>query len=199
MGELNLAEAHVALAAVIGGRDCIVWRDRRISWHDFTDRTRRLAAILGNGRVRPEGEPWESPHAHLGLFLTNGNEYLEGMLGAAKAAWAAININYRYVADELAYVLDDAAVDAVLYHGRFAATLGEVLPRLRHPTLHPAAGSTTAAMTTCCPERSTTRRRSPPPAPIAWPPPWPLSPDDRYVALHGRHHRPPEGGGLAPG
>src|SRR5262249_25892429 len=62
--------------------------------------------------------------------LHNGHEYLEGMLGAWKARAAAINVNYRYVAAELAYVLADSGARAVIYHGAFAATLAEVLPGL---------------------------------------------------------------------
>ena len=44
----------------------------------------------------------ESGQDHLGLYLYNGNEYLEGMLGAYKARVAPFNVNYRYVEEELA-------------------------------------------------------------------------------------------------
>ncbi|HEY4378009.1 MAG TPA: AMP-binding protein, partial [Acidimicrobiales bacterium] len=138
--ELNLAEIHEAIAAAVPERDCIVWRDRTFSWAEVTDRTRRLANVFGahglgiHGALT--GQPgWGSPHDHVALYLTNGNEYLEGMLGAAKARAAAFNVNYRYVADELRYVLDDAQAAAVIYHGRFAATLGGVVRRLRRTPL----------------------------------------------------------------
>jgi acyl-CoA synthetase (AMP-forming)/AMP-acid ligase II len=73
---------------------------------------------------------WESPHEHVGLYLLNGNEYLEGMLGAAKARAAAFNVNYRYVAEELQYLLVDAGATGIVVHSRFAPTLAEVLPEL---------------------------------------------------------------------
>ena len=138
----NVAALHEAIAAAVPERDCIVWRDRRLSWADVTDRSRRLAALLrdaGLGTViRSPGsatgpgatEPWESPHDHVALYLHNGNEYLEGMLGAWKARCAPININYRYVTSELAYVMRDSRAAAIVFHGRFVATLGAVLPGL---------------------------------------------------------------------
>jgi len=133
--ELNLAALHEAIAATVPERECIVWRDRRLSWAEVTDRTRRLASVLRAAGLGCHGtladlEGWESPHDHVALYLHNGNEYLESLLGAAKARCAGVNINYRYVADELQYVLADSGATAVVFHTTFAATLAEVLPSL---------------------------------------------------------------------
>ena len=137
--ELNLALVHETIAAVVPDRECIVWRDRRLTWAEVTDRTRRLAGVLADHDLGihtdvGDREPWASPHDHVALYLHNGNEYLEGMLGAAKARCAAVNVNYRYVADELRHVLADSAARAVIYHGAFAPTLAGIvdgLPELR--------------------------------------------------------------------
>ena len=133
--ELNLAAIHEAVAAAIPDRECLVWRDRRSTWTETTDRTRRLAHVLlehGFGRQGPLAacERWESPQDLVALYLLNGPEYLEGMIGAYKAAAAPFNVNYRYVADELAYVLRDAGTRAVIYHGRYADTLTAVLDQV---------------------------------------------------------------------
>jgi acyl-CoA synthetase (AMP-forming)/AMP-acid ligase II len=133
--ELNLAALHEAIASVVPERECIVWRERRLTWADVTDRTRRLADVLrAHGLLPPatsaELAPWESAQAHVALYLHNGNEYLEGMLGAAKARCASVNVNYRYVAEELRHVLRDSRAQAVVCASSFAATLGEVLPDL---------------------------------------------------------------------
>jgi fatty-acyl-CoA synthase len=133
--ELNLGAVHEAIAAVVPDRECLVWRDRRLTWAEVTDRSRRLAAVLGAhglgiGSVPASERGWASPHDHVALYLHNGNEYLEGMLGAAKARAAAVNVNYRYVAEELRYVLSDSAARAVMYHSTFAPTLEAVLPDL---------------------------------------------------------------------
>jgi 3-oxocholest-4-en-26-oate---CoA ligase len=136
-GDHNVAALHGAIAAVVPDRDCVVAGDRRLTWHDMTERTCRLAGILAGaglglrGDPAPgAGDPWESPHDHVALYLHNGPEYLEGMLGAWKARCAAINVNYRYVASELAYVLRDSGAAAIVYHASFASTLAEVLPDL---------------------------------------------------------------------
>ncbi len=57
------------------------------------------------------------------------------MLGAYKARVAPFNVNYRYVADELVYLLGNAGADAVMYHARFAPTLAEALERLQLPPM----------------------------------------------------------------
>jgi fatty-acyl-CoA synthase len=133
--ELDVAHIHEAIAAAVPDRECIVWRDRRLTWADVTGRTRRLANLLLANGLGAHADPttvapWESAQDHLALYLTNGNEYLEGMLGAYKARVAPFNVNYRYVADELAYVLRDARTRAVLYHARYASLLADVLPQL---------------------------------------------------------------------
>jgi fatty-acyl-CoA synthase len=57
------------------------------------------------------------------------------MLGAYKARVAPFNVNYRYVAEELEYLLADADARAIVYHSTFAPTLAAVLDRLPHLTL----------------------------------------------------------------
>lgn len=137
MGGRSIAALHEAVADVAPDRECIVWRDRRLSWGDVTERTRRLAhgllAAGVGGSPRPVDHGWESPHDHVALLLTNGNEYLEAMVGCWKARAAAINVNYRYTADELAYVLADSGATAIVYHARFAPIVRQA--RTRCPDL----------------------------------------------------------------
>ncbi|MEB3035214.1 AMP-binding protein, partial [[Mycobacterium] nativiensis] len=130
--EFNLAQVFSAVAAAIGDRDCIVFGDRRFSYQQIEDRSRRLARALherglGLRRERSELAPDESGQSHLALYLANGNEYLEGMLGAYNARVAPFNVNYRYVADELVYLLTNASAEAIMYHARYAPTLAEAL------------------------------------------------------------------------
>jgi len=128
---MNLAQLHEAIAAAIPERECIVFRDRRHSWATTTDRSRRLADVLrrhglGCRRERAGLRGFESGQDHVALYLYNGNEYLEGMLGAFKARAAPFNVNYRYVDEELAYLFDNADARAVIYHASFAPTLARV-------------------------------------------------------------------------
>jgi fatty-acyl-CoA synthase len=129
--QLGLAEVHEAIAATRPDEPCLVFRDRRLSWEQVTERTRRLANFLldrGLGcRAERSGlAGHESGQDHLGIYLHNGNEYLESMLGALKARVASFNVNYRYVAEELRYLLTDADARAIVLHSRFAPTLAEV-------------------------------------------------------------------------
>ena len=130
----NLAEVHEAIAVRVPDRECIVFRDRRLTYADVTRRTRQLAHVLhehGLG-ARSEGRAGlgghESHEDHLAIYCHNGNEYLEAMLGAFKARVGPVNVNYRYVAEELRHVLTDSGARAAVVHGCFAPTLSEVLP-----------------------------------------------------------------------
>ncbi len=191
--ELNLAAAHEAIAAVIPDRECIVWRDRRLTWAQVTDRSRRVADLLashglGAHRALAECQPWESPHDHVALYLHNGNEYLEALLGAAKARCVGVNINYRYVAEELEYVLADSAATAIVYHAAFAPTLAEVLPQLPHLTLLVQVddGSGTALLPGAVAYEDALAAASPAA-------PRDLSPDDLYILYTGGTTGMPKG------
>ena len=190
---LNIAEIHEAIAAVVPERECIVWRDRRLTWSAVTDRSRRLANALLDlgigGAPRPATHGWESPHDHVALYLTNGNEYLEGMLGAWKARAASINVNYRYTADELAFLLHDSAASAVVYHARFAPVLDAALPRC--PTVRALVvvddGSGTTPVDGSIPYEDLLAAASAARPPLTW------SPDDRYVVYTGGTTGDPKG------
>ena len=115
--EFSVAEIHEAIAASRPDDECLVFRERRFTWAEVTERTRRLANhLVANGlgvRVeRGELPGHESGQSHLAIYLHNGNEYVESMLGAFKARVAPFNVNYRYVAEELRYLLNDAGARA---------------------------------------------------------------------------------------
>jgi acyl-CoA synthetase (AMP-forming)/AMP-acid ligase II len=133
--EFNIAEVFSAVAAANPNRDAIVFGDRRITFAQTDERARRFARALHNWgygarRERPELAPHESGQTHLGLYLANCNEFLEAMVGAYKARVAPFNINYRYVADELVYLINNANADAIVYHARFTSTLAEALAKV---------------------------------------------------------------------
>ena len=138
MFDFSKAHVHEALAAAVPDRPCIIWRDRTWTWSEVTGRTRRLANyLIGQGVANPVGREFlddhESGQDHLGIYLYNGNEYLECMLGAYKARVAPFNVNYRYVAEELLYLLSDSGCRVLVYHESFSPTLGAIrdqLPKL---------------------------------------------------------------------
>jgi fatty-acyl-CoA synthase len=133
--DFSLAAVHEAIAEAIPSREIVVFRNRRLTYGQLNERTRRLANhLLARGlkvrRERSELRNHQSGQDHLAIYLYNGNEYLEGMLGAFKARVAPLNVNYRYVEEELAHLLRDSCARAILYHEEFAPTLGGIRSEL---------------------------------------------------------------------
>jgi 3-oxocholest-4-en-26-oate---CoA ligase len=133
--DFHFPQVHEAIAAAVPDRDAIVFRDRRIRYGQLAERSRRLANfLLARGlrvrRERPELAAHESGQDHLAIYLHNGNEYIEGMLGAFKARVAPLNVNYRYVEEELHYLLANARARALLYHAAFAPRVAAIRDRL---------------------------------------------------------------------
>jgi acyl-CoA synthetase (AMP-forming)/AMP-acid ligase II len=136
--QFNLTRAFDTLVESLADRECIVWGDLRLTYAQVADRSARLASYLhGRGLgVRTEREHLaghESGQDHVALALYNGNEYLEGMLGSYRARLAPFNVNYRYVGEELRYLLGDARPRAIILHASLAPILAEVLPTLEDP------------------------------------------------------------------
>jgi acyl-CoA synthetase (AMP-forming)/AMP-acid ligase II len=137
----DLATLHEAIAAELADRPCLVATGRVYSWREITASSRRLAAVLRRSGLgfhaerAVRGRAWTSPHDHLALYLHNGPEYLETLLGAHKARVAPFNTNFRYTVDELAALFADAAPRAIVYHARFARTLAAALECIARPRL----------------------------------------------------------------
>ncbi len=133
--QFTLAGVNEVVAAQAPDREALIYGDRRITFAQLAERSRRLASYLhsqglGCHTERSELQPHESGQDHVGQYLYNGNEYLESMLGCFKARVAPFNVNYRYVDEELRYLLADAGTKGLIYHAEFAPTLARVLPAL---------------------------------------------------------------------
>jgi 3-oxocholest-4-en-26-oate---CoA ligase len=192
--EFNLGQVQEKVAATIPDRECIVWRDRRLTYADVTDRSRRLASFLHRHRLGLHTERatlagHESGQDLLGLYLYNGNEYLEGMLGAYKARVAPFNVNYRYVEEELRYLLGDAKARGLIYQAAFAPVLEGVLPDLRHlELLIQVADESGNELLPGAVDYEAALASSPPDLPPVEP-----SPDDLYVLYTGGTTGMPKG------
>jgi fatty-acyl-CoA synthase len=192
--EASFPEVYETLATAIPEREAIVFRDRRLSYAAFVERSRRLANhLLGRGlrvrRERSELAGHESGQEHLALYLYNGNEYLEGMLGSFMARVAALNVNYRYVEEELLYLFRNSRARSVIYHAAFAPRIEalrreipelEVLLQVADDSGHallPGAVDYEAALAAASPAR----------------PDVACSPDDLYVLYTGGTTGMPKG------
>ena len=104
--EFNLADLWERVVDEIPDHEALVCGDRRLTYAEADARATRLAHHLADAGINA-GD-------HVALYLYNGTEYLEGMLAAFKLRAVPININYRYVDDELAYLFENAHLVAVL-------------------------------------------------------------------------------------
>ncbi len=130
--ELNLGSLIEAIGEAVPERPAIIHQRATQTFEQFVDQSRRLASLLaGRGfgcyRERNLLRGHEIGQTLMGQYLYNGPEYLEGMIGAYRARVAPFNVNYRYVADELAYLLNDARPQVLQYHAQLAPTLGDAL------------------------------------------------------------------------
>jgi 3-oxocholest-4-en-26-oate---CoA ligase len=133
--QFNMALAFDAVARSVPDREAVVDRDVRLTFADVNDRSRRLATWLhqrglGLQTERAQLEGHESGQDHLGIYLYNGHEYIEAMVACFGARVAPFNVNYRYVEEELTYLLDNARCRALVYHAAFAPTLAAVRDKL---------------------------------------------------------------------
>ncbi|MBU9764316.1 acyl-CoA synthetase [Mycobacterium sp. TNTM28] len=124
-----------AVAATIGDRPLIVQGDRRLTYRQVVDRSNRLAAYLHSRGLGVQTERdalagHEVGQDLLGIYALNGPEYVESMLGGFRARVAPFNVNYRYVKNELQYLLADSGATALVYHATFAPRVAEIRPDL---------------------------------------------------------------------
>ena len=184
----NLADLWETVADQIPDALAQQQGDRTFTWAEFNRRANGVAAtLLASGAAEQD---------KVAQYLYNAPEYMESLFAAFKAGLAVVNTNYRYAADELVYLWDNADVIAVVFHGAFAEQIEHVrpkVPRIRTwlwvddgsgpcPEWAVPYESAAAAGTDDERRRSLGSQRRSPPAP-----------------LHRRHHRHAEGRHVAPG
>ena len=125
----NLSDVFGTVAAAIPDQTFLVWRGRRLSYGEVDRRVDGFANYLtsvglGCHTERDGLAGHESGQDHLGIYLRNGNEYLEAMIGAYRSRVAPFNVSYRYVEDELLYLLTDSEGEGAGLPGRVRAAGG---------------------------------------------------------------------------
>lgn len=133
--EFTMPAVSAAVAAAIGDRELVIQGDKRYSYAQVVERANRLASYLHSQRLgchteRSKLAGHEVGQDLLGIYAYNGNEFVETLLGAFAARVAPFNVNFRYVSNELQYLLDDAGATALVYHAAFAPRVAEILPEL---------------------------------------------------------------------
>jgi 3-oxocholest-4-en-26-oate---CoA ligase len=125
--EFNLADLYEIVADAVPDRPALVAGDRRLTYAQLDGRANRFAHHLLDHGVEPGDK--------VAIYSWNRAEWVEGMLGAYKARAVPVNVNYRYVADETRYILDNSDSVVVVHERTFSPLLDAIradLPKLRH-------------------------------------------------------------------
>jgi fatty-acyl-CoA synthase len=137
MGDVsfNLSDVFRTVARSIPDQTFLTWRDRQLSYADLDARVEGFAHYLasvglGCHTERDSLAGHESGQDHLAIYLRNGNEYLEAMIGSYRARVAPFNASYRYVEEELVYLLTDSNARALVYPAEFASRVAAIRDRL---------------------------------------------------------------------
>ena len=123
----NIADLFEHTVDSVADREVLVVGDQRRTYAQLEARANRLAhhlAAMGIGA----GD-------HIGVYGSNRVEWIEAALAAYKVRAVPVNVNYRYVEEELKYLFDNADVKAVIYDQEFAPRIQAVrdsLPLLEH-------------------------------------------------------------------
>ncbi|MFO1538726.1 MAG: acyl-CoA synthetase [Actinomycetota bacterium] len=125
--EYNLADLFEAAADAFPDREYLVAEGRRRTYAEMEERANRLAHHLQAQGI--------GPGDHVGIYGYNSVEWVETLWAVFKVRATWININYRYVEEELAYLFENADLKALVYQREFAPRVRGVLahlPLLRH-------------------------------------------------------------------
>src|SRR5438445_8964680 len=125
--EFDLADLCEHAVDAFGEREYIVAEGERRTYAEMEARANRLAHRLAGQGI--------GPGDHVGIYAYNSVEWVEALWAVFKLRAVWVNINYRYVDDELRYLFDNADLVALIYQREFAprvAAVRDQLPQLRH-------------------------------------------------------------------
>ncbi|MHB6905962.1 acyl-CoA synthetase [Streptomyces sp. DB-54] len=132
--EYNLADLFESIVDTVPDREALVHLDhpgtgaeRRLTYAELDRAANRLAHHLADQGI--------GPGDHVGLHLYNGVEYLQSVYACLKIRAVPVNVNYRYVEEELVYLYRDADLVALVFDAEFTERVAGALPqapKLRH-------------------------------------------------------------------
>ena len=82
----------------------VVVGDAHLRWHELDETAARLAAAFAHHGVGHDTK--------IAQLMYNCPEYLQTVYGAFKQRAIPVNVNYRYLAPEIAHVLNDSDAEA---------------------------------------------------------------------------------------
>jgi fatty-acyl-CoA synthase len=123
------------VARAVPDRDAVVWGGGRRSFGELFRRSERFARFLVSQQLgcfaeRETLAGFQSGQDHVAIYLYNGPEYIESLLACFGSRTVPLNVNYRYVDDELRFVLRKGRARAIVYDRRFAQHVAAISPDL---------------------------------------------------------------------
>ena len=125
--EFNLADLFENAVDHFGEREYVVADGKRCTYAEMDARANRLAHHLAANGV--------GAGDHVGIYAYNSIEWVETLWAVFKIRAVWVNINFRYVEDELAYIFDNADLKALVVAREFCprvAAVRESLNVLKH-------------------------------------------------------------------
>ncbi|MCB1026655.1 MAG: acyl-CoA synthetase [Microthrixaceae bacterium] len=123
----NIADLFERAVDAVPERTAVVCGDRSLTFAEFDAEANRLAHhLMGEGIGAGD---------HIGIYAQNSVEWMVAMVAAFKIRGVPININFRYVEDELVYLFDNADLVALVHDRSYTdriAAVTEQVPGLRH-------------------------------------------------------------------
>ena len=120
--DFHFASAFERISDAIPNRTAMICDGQARTWAEFDDRAARFANVLSEHGL--------GVGSKVGIYLHNSNEYQEAQYGIFKIRGCPINVNYRYKADELVYLLDNSDAEAVVFQAAYAMRIWEIRDRL---------------------------------------------------------------------
>jgi acyl-CoA synthetase (AMP-forming)/AMP-acid ligase II len=108
----NFADLFELAADTVPNRTAVIDRRRQVTYAELEARANQLAHALRDAGVQP-GQ-------HVGILATNCIEWIEAMVAAYKIRASVVNVNFRYVEDELRYLFDNSDMVALVYQREYA-------------------------------------------------------------------------------
>jgi 3-oxocholest-4-en-26-oate---CoA ligase len=132
MSEWTIGAVLDVIAEVIPDRTITVCGDRRRTFAETADRTRRLANFLaakgfGAHRERASLQNWECGQDRVALVMHN-DLYADMVIGCLKARTVPVNVNYNYTPREVQELLEYVRPRAVIFHKSLGAKFADVFP-----------------------------------------------------------------------
>ncbi|GAA3049060.1 fatty-acid--CoA ligase FadD5 [Pseudonocardia yunnanensis] len=133
---MSHGEQLARTARLYPGRVAFQFEEQHRTYAELDERVTRLARALATRGVG-RGD-------RVAVFMQNRLELVEAYFAACRLGAIAVPVNFRLVADEVAYILGDAEATALLVDHELAATAAAVRPRVPSLTTVVATGGAEA-------------------------------------------------------